>query len=106
MSEPDGGTAFRTANIGGLMRRICFVFTIAMLLASAPVFAGEAQSAKEGFKEVHEGMKKVTKSVDKKAKKDLKKIDKQAKHDLKKVDREAKRGWKEVGHDIKKIFND
>ncbi len=88
------------------MRRICFVLSIAMLLASAPVFAEDEQTAKEGFKEVHEGMKKVTKTVDKNAKKGFKKVDKKVKKDLKTIDREAKKGWKQVGHDIKNAFKD
>ncbi len=83
------------------MRRISIVITLAMLLASAPVFAEDEQTAKEGFKEVHEGMKKVTKTVDKNAKKGFKKVHKQAKKDVKTIDRDAKQGWKQVGHDIK-----
>jgi hypothetical protein len=89
-----------------VMRRISLILTLFLLLLSASVFADEKQSAKEGFREVHEGMKKVTKSVDRKAKKDFKKIDKKVKKDLKTIDREAKQGWREVGHDIKKAAKD
>jgi hypothetical protein len=38
--------------------------------ASFVVRADEEQSAKEGFKEAHQGMKKAVTSVDKKGKKD------------------------------------
>ena len=61
------------------------------------MFAEDEQSAKEGFKEIHHGMKKVTKTVDKNAKKGFKKVHKEAKKDVKTVDREAKKGWKQGG---------
>ncbi len=87
------------------MRFSLMVLTIFMLLSTAVVFADGEGSAKEGFKEVHQGMKKVTKAVDKNAKKGFKKAHKQAKKDVKTVDREAKKGWKEVGHEVKKATN-
>ncbi len=53
------------------MRLLYILLTLCLLAAPSMLRADEAESAKEGFKEVHEGMKKVTKSVGKKAKKDL-----------------------------------
>ncbi len=88
------------------MKNILMLFTLAMLLSSGAAFAEDEKTAKEGFKEVHEGMKKVVKTVDKNAKKGFKKADKEAKKDLKTIDREAKQGWKKAGNDIKKATKD
>jgi hypothetical protein len=68
-----------------------------LLLFSVPamLLADEAGMVKEGFKEVHEGMKKVTKSVGKKAKKDFKAVDKAAKKTLKKADEDVKKALKD-----------
>lgn len=68
-------------------------FTLFFALLS-PAIAGDGQSVKEGFKEVHKGMKKVTRTVDKNAKKGVRKIDKN-----------AKKTWKKAGHDIKQAAN-
>ena len=73
------------------MRGTSIVLAFFLLLSSATVFASDETSAKEGFKEVHHGMKKVTRAVDKNAKRGARKIDKN-----------AKKFWKKVGHDIKK----
>lgn len=88
------------------MRFFLLFLTIFMLLSTAVVFADDEQSAKEGFKEIHHGMKKVTKAVDKNAKKGFKKVHKQAKKDVKTVNKGAKKGWKETGHEVKKATRD
>ena len=88
------------------MRGTLVLTILFLLLSSAAVFAEDEQSAKEGFRQVHQGMKKVTKAVDKNAKKGFKKVHKEAKKDVKTVDREAKKGWKQAGHDIKKATAD
>lgn len=80
--------------------RIGIVFlTIFLLLVS---FAAYANEAADGFKQVHQGMKKVTRQVDKNAKKGFKKVHKQAKKDVHTVDKTAKKGWKQAGQDINK----
>jgi hypothetical protein len=84
------------------MRRALALLTLSVLLSPTPVFADDEKSAKEGFKQIHQGMKKVTKSVDKNAKKGFKRVHKQAKKDVKTVDKAAKKGWKDVGREIKK----
>jgi ElaB/YqjD/DUF883 family membrane-anchored ribosome-binding protein len=85
------------------MRLIYILLTFCLLAAPSMVRADEAaQSAKEGFKEVDAGMKKVTKSVAKKAKKDFKAIDAKAKKDLKTMDKNAKKAWKKADEDVKK----
>ncbi len=72
------------------MKKACLLLALFFLFSSAAVFADEEkESAKEGFKEVQSGMKKVAKAVDKKAKQGAKKIDKT-----------AKKTWKQIGHDI------
>jgi hypothetical protein len=81
---------------------------LALFFIFAPAIgtADEEQSVKEGFKETHEGMKKVAISIDKKAKKDWKAADKKAKENWKAVDSSAKKKWKKVGRDIKKATKD
>ncbi len=74
-----------------VMQRTVILLTLFTLLSSAAAFADGEKSAKEGFKEIHQGMKKVTKAVDKNAKKGAKTID-----------RNAKKTWKKAGHDVKK----
>jgi len=81
------------------MLRIAIILALSLFLSPAKAFAGEA---KEGFKEVHQGMKKVTKEIDKNAKKVFKPVHKKAKKDLKAIDRAAKQGWKKADHDMKK----
>ena len=81
------------------MRRVSLLLALFLLLSSAVVFADDEKSAKEGFKEVHKGMKKVTRAVDKNAKKGVKKT-------AKRIDRDAKRTWKKAGHDIHKATKD
>lgn len=88
------------------MKRMLALMTLFLLLCPAGLFAGDEQSAKEGLRQVHQGMKKVTKTVDRNAKKGFKKVHKEAKKDVKTVDREAKKGWKQAGHDIKKATED
>jgi hypothetical protein len=88
------------------MRLFCILLTFWVFVSPSMVCANEAQTAKEGFKEVHSGMKKITKSVDKKAKKDIKAIDKKAKKDLKAIDKKAKKIWKKADNDIKKATRD
>jgi len=88
------------------MRRMRLFLTLLLLLAPAMARADEGTSIKEGFKEAHEGMKKVVTSVGKKAKKDMKVIDKKAKKDLKTVDKTAKKTWKKAGNDVKKAADD
>lgn len=82
------------------------LITLLLLLSPAVVLAEDEQSAKEGFKQIHQGMKKVTKTVDKNAKKGFKKVHKEAKKDVKTVDREAKKGWKKADKDVKKATSD
>ncbi|OGW50119.1 MAG: hypothetical protein A2078_00310 [Nitrospirae bacterium GWC2_57_9] len=77
----------------------------AAFLFSPAAFAEDEGSAREGFKQVHQGMKKVTKTVDKNAKKGFKTVHKKAKKDVHRVDRTAKKGWKKAGHDIKKAVD-
>ncbi len=81
--------------------RIKMILLMLFLLPalSSLVFADEA---KEGFKEIHQGAKKLTRTVDKNAKKGFKKVHKQVRKDTRKIDKTAKQGWKEVGHDLKK----
>jgi hypothetical protein len=88
------------------MRGTLALMTLFLLLGSAAVLAGDEQSAKEGFRQVHQGMKKVTKTVDKNAKKGFKKVHKEAKKDVKTVDRQAKKGWKQAGQDVQKATKD
>ena len=88
------------------MRYIYLLLALCLLVMPSLLRADEASSAKEGFKEVHEGMVKVTKSVGRKAKKDFKAIDKQAKKDWKAVDKSAKKTWKKAGSDIQKATKD
>jgi hypothetical protein len=72
------------------MRKASLLLALLLLFSSVTVFADQAKnSAKEGFKEVGQGMKKVVKSVHKRQKKDAKKIDKT-----------ARKTWKKAGHDI------
>jgi hypothetical protein len=88
--------------------RLCSIL-IALCLFAVPsvlVRADEAGSVKEGFKEVHEGMKKVTKSVAKKAKKDIKAINKKAKKDLKAIDKKAKKTLKKADEDVEEATRD
>lgn len=88
------------------MRGRLVLIVLFLFLSSTALFADEEKSAKEGFKEIHHGMKRVTKAVDKNAKKGFKKVHKEAKKDVKTVDREAKKGWKQAGHDVKKAGKD
>lgn len=83
------------------MRLLCILLASCLLFSPSMVHANEAQTAKEGFKEVHEGMKKVTKSVDKKVKKDTKAIDKKVKKKLK-----AKKARKKSDKNIKESNRD
>jgi len=80
-----------------------FAILLALTLAFSPVVTS-ADEAKEGFKEVHEGMKKVVKEVDKNAKKVFKPVHEKAKKDVKEVDKAAKKGWKQADHDAKKAI--
>jgi hypothetical protein len=80
------------------MLRLTIILALSLFLSPAMAFADDA---KEGFKEVHQGMKKVTKEIDKNAKKAFKPVHKQAKKDVKAIDKAAKHGWKQVGHDMK-----
>jgi ElaB/YqjD/DUF883 family membrane-anchored ribosome-binding protein len=77
------------------MRLLPLLLTLcAFVVFAAPaslVRADEAESVKEGFKEIGDCIKKVTKSVGKKAKKDLKAIDKKAKKTFKKADKDVKK---------------
>ena len=58
------------------MRVLCVLMALFLLVAPSMTLADdEAQSAKEGFKGVHEGMKKITRAVDKKVKKGVKVVD-------------------------------
>ena len=77
------------------MRVLSLLLSLFLLSPPALLAADEADTAKEGFKEVHEGMKKVTKSVGKKAKKDFKAADKAAKKTLKKADEDVKKALKD-----------
>lgn len=77
------------------MRPTALAAILALLLSPAVYADGAEQSAKEGFREIHKGMKKVTKGVHKQAKKDTRKID-----------REAKKGWKQAGKDVKEATRD
>ena len=88
------------------MRVLNIIMALFFILAPAIAIADEEQSVKEGFKEVHDGMKKVVISIDKNAKKACKAVDKKAKEDWKSVDRNAKKNWKKVGQDIKKATKD
>jgi ElaB/YqjD/DUF883 family membrane-anchored ribosome-binding protein len=87
--------------MGETMNLLRLVLAAFLVFAPSLAFSDEAQSAKEGFKEVHEGMKKVFKSIDKKAKKDWKVIHKRQKRDLKTVDKAAKKAWKKVEEDAR-----
>jgi hypothetical protein len=80
------------------MLRLAIILALSLFLSPAVSFADEA---KEGFKEVHEGMKKVTKQIDKNAKKTFKPVHEKAKKDVKAIDKAAKQGWKQAGHDVK-----
>ncbi|MBU1056390.1 MAG: hypothetical protein KKC46_21570 [Proteobacteria bacterium] len=74
------------------MRLFCILLTLLWLLVLPSMLcANEAQTAKEGFKDIHRGLKKITNSVDKKATKGVKAIDKK-----------AKTLWKKAAKDIKK----
>jgi len=88
------------------MRKVILLLALFMGLSSSGALAEDEQSAKEGFKEVHQGMKKVTKAVDKNAKKGVKAVHNKAKKDAKAIDKAAKEGWKQAGHDIKKATKD
>ena len=78
------------------MRHTGILLALFLLLGYAPVFGSEAEkTAKEGFRQVHQGMKKGTKSVHKKAKKDTRIIDKN-----------AKKTWEKAGDDINKATKD
>ncbi len=77
------------------MRSTAILLALFMLLSTAIVFAEDEQSAKEGFKEIHKGMKKLTHAVDKNAKKGARTIDKN-----------AKKTWKKAGHDINRATKD
>lgn len=83
------------------MRFLCILLTLCLLVSPSMVRANEAQTAKEGFKEVHRGMKKVTKSVDNKVKKDTKAIDKKVKKKLKakKIRKKSDKKIKESNRD-------
>jgi hypothetical protein len=76
------------------MRGLIVIISLLMLISAPVVFADNELSAKEGFVEIHKGMKKITKAVDKNAKKGAKTID-----------RNAKKTWKKAGSDIKKATN-
>lgn len=65
-------------------------------------FAAYGNEAADGLKQIHQGMKKVTRQVDKNAKKGFKKVHKKAKKDVHTVDKTAKKGWKQAGQDIDK----
>jgi hypothetical protein len=73
-----------------------------LLLWSYAALAADEQSAKDGFKQIHQGMKKVTRTVDKNAKKGFKTVHKRAKKDVKTIDKSAKKGWNQIGQSIKK----
>jgi hypothetical protein len=78
------------------MRRASLLMALFLLLSATTIFADEEKSsAKEGFKEVDQGMKKVVKAVDKKGKQGAKKIDKT-----------AKKTWEKAGQDVKKTTKD
>lgn len=78
------------------MKYTGIVLAFFLLLGYAPAFGSEAEkTAKDGFQQVHQGMKKVTKSVHKKVKKDTRTIDKN-----------AKKTWKKAGDDINKATKD
>lgn len=78
------------------MRIFIILFASFFLLAAPAAFGDDAErTAKKGFKEIHKGMKHITKSIHKKARKGTRKIDKK-----------AKKGWKKVGSDIKKATKD
>ena len=83
------------------MLRLAIILALTLAFSPTLVFADEA---KEGFKEVHEGMKKVVKEVDKNAKKVFKPVHEKAKKDVKEVDKAAKKGWKQADHDAKKAL--
>jgi ElaB/YqjD/DUF883 family membrane-anchored ribosome-binding protein len=83
------------------MQRLAIIVALFLFLSPALVFADDA---KEGFKEVHEGMKKVVKDVDKNAKKTFKPVHEKAKKDVKAVDKAAKKGWKQADHDAKEAI--
>jgi 5-bromo-4-chloroindolyl phosphate hydrolysis protein len=91
-------------HFNALLRRLNmlrFAIILALFLFLSPVMA-VAEDAKEGFKEVHQGMKKVVKEVDKNAKKVFKPVHNQAKKDVKTIDKAAKKGWKQADQDMKK----
>lgn len=83
------------------MLRLAIILAMTLVLSPAMAFADEA---KEGFKEVHEGMKKVVKEVDKNAKKVFKPVHEKAKKEVKAVDKAAKKGWKQADHDAKEAI--
>ena len=83
------------------MLRLAIILALSLVFSPTLVFADEA---KEGFKEVHEGMKKVVKEVDKNAKKVFKPVHQKAKKDVKEIDRSAKKGWKQADQDVKKAI--
>ena len=83
------------------MLRLAIILALSLFLSPALTFADDA---KEGFKEVHQGMKKVVKEVDKNAKKTFKPVHQKAKKDVKAVDKAAKKGWKQADHDAKEAI--
>ncbi len=83
------------------MRRLAIILALSLFLSPVLTFADEA---KEGFKEVHQGMKKVVKEIDKNAKKVFKPVHQKAKKDVKAIDKAAKKGWKQADHDAKEAI--
>jgi hypothetical protein len=83
------------------MMRLAIILALTLFFSPVLAFADEA---KEGFKEVHEGMKKVVKDVDRNAKKVFKPVHEKAKKDVKTVDKAAKKGWKQADHDAKEAI--
>lgn len=70
------------------------------LFSSSVIPAGEGKPVRDGIKQIHKGLEKITRAVDKKAKKGFKTIHKKAKKDVKTIDKNAKQGWKKAGKDI------
>jgi hypothetical protein len=64
-------------------------------------FADVEQAAKEGFKGVPEGMKKIARAIE-----GSEEVDKKAKQHWKAMDKLAKKTWKKAGEDIKKKTKD
>lgn len=66
------------------MRRATILLAISMLLSSAVVFAADEKPAKEGLKEVNQGVMKAAREVGKAAKKGVEEVNKAASKILKK----------------------